>query len=188
MPTLEEKRVFLAINLTDNAKTTINDLLIKLRKNIEHVKWVDSAGLHVNLHFLGNLNAYSVDRLIVNLHNLEGRYNGEMTFAINGLNAFPNIHNPRIIFLDCKQQTGASIMKLHKEILDELIKLNLDIDLRRFYPHITLGRAKSKINSRIFSQYGLSEKLFFSANSFELMESDLKPGGAEYKVIKSFKL
>jgi len=78
-------------------------------------------------------------------------------------------------------------MKLHKETLDEILKMNLDIDLRRWHPHTTLGRAKSQINSQIFSQYGIKDKLIFKVNSFELMESNLTPTGAEYSVIKSFK-
>jgi RNA 2',3'-cyclic 3'-phosphodiesterase len=187
MPMLEEKRVFLALNLPEEIKTEIDFLLHKLRKNVDYVKWVDASGLHITLHFLGDLTIDVINKLIKNLENLEGRYKGEMEFKLGELNAFPNIYNSRIIFLETKQQSGTNVLKLHKETLDEIMKLNLEVDLRKWSPHITLGRVKSKINSQIFSQYDIKEKIIFKISGFELMESELKPTGAEYKVIKSFK-
>lgn len=187
MPILEEKRLFLAINLPNETKTEIDGLLAKLEKNVNYVKWVEKDSLHVTIHFLGNLNLDQIDDLIESLAKLEGRYNQEMVFAISNLNAFPNIYNPKVIFLECRQQTGASVIKLHKETLDEIIKLNFAADLRRWSPHITLGRAKNKVNPQIFSQYGIKDKLILKVNSFELMESNLTPSGAKYKIIKSFK-
>jgi len=187
MPILEEKRVFLALNLPEEIKSEINYLLAKLEKNVDYVKWVDANSLHITIHFLGNLTLDEIDELTKCLSNLAGCFNQEMTFAIGKINAFPNIYNSKVLFLECFQQTGMSVIKLHKETLDEILKLNLEADLRRWSPHITLGRVKNKVNSQIFSQYGIKDKLIFKVNSFELMESNLTPAGAEYKIIKNFK-
>lgn len=187
MPRLEEKRVFLALNLPNETKAEIDSLLAKLEKNVNYVKWVEKESLHITLHFLGNLNLDQIDDLIKNLAKLEGPYNQEIVFAISSLSAFPNIYNPKVIFLECRQQTGTNVIKLHKEMLDKVTKLNFTVDLRRWSPHITLGRAKNKVDSQIFSQYGIKDKLIFKVNSFELMESNLTPSGAKYKIIKSFK-
>lgn len=173
--------------MPNEIKAEIGYLLAKLNKNVRFVKWVEPGTLHITIHFLGNLNSEKINEFVEHMTSLEGKYGQEMTFVIGKLNGLPNIYNPRVIFLECFQQTGTSVMKLHKETLDEILKMNLDIDLRRWHPHITLGRAKSQINSQIFSQYGIKDKLIFKVNSFELMESNLTPTGAEYSVIKSFK-
>lgn len=187
MPTLEEKRVFLALNLPEETKTEIGYLLERLNENVKNVKWVEVKTLHVTVHFFGKLSINEINELIRHLSSLENGYNQKMIFAVGKLNAFPDAYNSKVIFLECFQQTGVSVMKLHKETLDKAMSLNLGVDLRHWSPHITLGRAKSRINSQIFSQYGIKDKLIFKVNSFELMESNLTPAGAEYKIIKSFK-
>lgn len=186
MPRLDEKRTFLALNIPAEIKSELNILLAKLSKNIDYVKWVGPESLHITIHFLGNLSLAKIDELIKHLKLLENKFNQEMEFAIGKLNAFPNIFNARVIFLECFQQSGTSVIKLHKETLDELMKLKLDYDLRKWIPHLTLGRVKSKINPQIFSQYSLKKKLLFKVKSFDLMESELTPTGAKYKIIQSF--
>lgn len=187
MQTLEEKRVFIAINLPKSAMDEISILIAKLEKKLKYVKWTETGNLHITLQFLGNLVNKKIENLIKALEKLEGRYNGEMTFKLGNLNTFPNTHNPKILYLESKQQTGTSVLKLYKEILDELIRLNLEIDLRKWFPHITIGRVKEKIDNDIFKRYAVAENFLYTVNSFELMESQLTGNGPIYRVIKSFK-
>ena len=183
-----DERVFIAINLPEEAKNEIEFFLAKLKKKVGYVTWSSPENMHITLQFLGNLGLEKIDELCSALNTLENKYNSEMEFKLGKLNAFPNIFNAKIIYLEARQQTGTSVMKLYKEILDELIKLDLEIDMRKWFSHITLGRAKSKIDSNIFERFNLEVEIKFKIKSFELMESILTPSGPIYKVIRSFNL
>ena len=93
-----------------------------------------------------------------------------------------------------------NLLKINQEIEKNISEIKLEnfmIEKRNFSPHITLARIRQmdfkkmnpeeipKIDEEIFPPAG---GLKFNVCSIELMESNLKRTGAEYKILESFLL
>ncbi|MDP3043725.1 MAG: RNA 2',3'-cyclic phosphodiesterase [bacterium] len=204
------KRLFIALNLPEKIKKEIVEFTDKLAKNNKNkpIKWVMGDGLHITLHFLGYADGMLEEQVNpvrkggalkttlfenVGLSNgvklamqsLSGKF-GELKFSLGKISAFPNLMNPRIIFLECEQTNGKSVFKLQELLGEKLTQLGIVVDERLWKPHITLGRVKERCDFKTGDC--AIEPLNFSVASFELMESRLTPRGAEYKEIISYKL
>ena len=185
MQELGTKRLFIALNLPPSVKSEITDLLNKLRQTCQGVKWVKLEGLHLTLHFLGYLDETKIEQVKLVMQSIEGKFK-EFQFKTAKINAFPDLTKPRVIFLDCQQTNGSSVLKLQKLLGEKLAQSGFIIDKRIWQPHITLGRVKgrAKLNFALVNLPPTS----FTITTFELMESILKPIGAEYKELFSCKL
>lgn len=182
---IHKKRLFIALNLPSQIKNEIVSLINQLKKPNDGIKWVNLQGLHLTLHFLGYLAQAQTEHIKLIMQSLEGKFHG-FQFRLGKINAFPNLVNPRVIFLECEQINGNSVFKLQELLGKELIQLGIAIDKRPWKTHITLGRVKFKSNLKL-ALVNL-EPIDFAISSFELIESILKPTGAEYKEIFSCKL
>jgi 2'-5' RNA ligase len=123
------------------------------------------------------------------MQKLSGRFD-KMNFEFSQISAFPNLNNPRVIFLECKQTNGNTIYELQKELGRGLVQIGIGIDKRPWRAHITLGRVKDKLSQTLYSIVKSTKikNKNFAVNSFELMESELKPDGAKYTIVASYQL
>ena len=184
MGNIRKKRLFIALNLPQEVKNAINDFTNKLKKTHKEIRWISSEGLHITLHFLGELNEQEEDEIKISLQSLDNQFK-EMEFETGKISAFPNINNPRVVYLACKQINGNSIEKLQKLIGFNLVKAGTKIDKRKWGPHITIGRVKEQTILDLKTEF---EKTKFKIASFEIMEAFLKPTGAEYKEVAKYNL
>jgi 2'-5' RNA ligase len=188
--TENKRRVFWAINLPKNLKNELAGLLDKLSSQYGRgVKWVDADILHLTLHFLGYNNEERVRKIKDIAQKISNQFK-RMEFEIENISAFPNLNNPRVVFLKSRQVNGDSVYRLQKELGRGLSAIGLEIDQRPWKAHITLGRVKGRVSGLrgLFSKsIDLTHKKFI-VHSFELMESKLKPDGPEYRVIESYNL
>ncbi|MDD5291342.1 MAG: RNA 2',3'-cyclic phosphodiesterase [Patescibacteria group bacterium] len=183
----DRKRLFIALNLPREIKEKLVGFIDDLSRQNRGVKWVNSEGLHLTLHFLGYLDEKKIEEVKSMMNGLAGKI-GDMEFSLKRIDAFPNLTRPRIIFLEAKQTGDQSVFDLQELLGLELIKLKIDIDDRPWRSHITLGRVKTpNINLRLVPEPEILP-LNFEISSFELMESELTPSGAKYKEVASFKL
>ena len=184
MSNKDKKRLFIALNLPEEIKDELSKIINILRHKLPGVKWVESEGLHITLHFLGNINATAETKTKEAMERLAGKF-GVFEFELGGLGAFPNLDRPRVIFVECRQLVRNSAMALQKSLGQEiLIRAEIKLNRRPWTPHITLGRVKSrKSPGSIHCPIPNTE---FRVPTFDLMESVLRPSGAEYKIIEKF--
>lgn len=190
MPEIFKKRLFIAINLPQNIKDVLANLLDNLRYKYRQVKWVRPEGLHLTLHFLGYLDEKQEKEIKQALLSLSDRFK-EFKFRIGGeIGAFPNLSRARVIFINCDQINGKTVYQLQNSIGQKLIGLGLETDKRVWKSHITLGRVKEGKIGLDISPNLLENisKQTFAVSTFELMESVLNISGAEYKEVESYKL
>ncbi len=179
------KRLFIALNLPQNIKNEISDLINKLAKQNKTalIKWVKPNGMHLTLHFLGYVDADLEEQIKLAMQSFQGKF-GQLQFKLSKINAFPNLTCPRVIFLECRQIHSKSVFKLREVLGEKLIQLGIKVDKRPWKPHLTLGRVRERCNVKIEKcTIAPSE---FIVNTFELMESVLMPAGAEYKKVISY--
>ncbi len=187
------KRAFIAVNLSQKTKKDIEKRKEILEKafNEKTVRWVRDENLHITLFFLGGMGEERKGKIISEIEKMEKR--GSFEVLLKNISYFPsNKREAKMIFLNIE---GEDIKKLYQDIKKRLVSSNIisnKRDEKEFIPHITLGR----INLWNFRRYDLFEipdieedvNLKFNVSSLDLMESKLKRGGAEYRVIKNFKL
>lgn len=71
-----------------------------------------------------------------------------------------------------------------------LEKFNIEVEKRKFKGHLTLLRIKNKVDEKFISGFNqfTFDPIQFRANEIALIQSYLKPGGSEYKVLKIYEL
>lgn len=185
MSEVEKKRLFIALNLPKEVKEEAEKIIKKLAGQTKAVKWVKSEGLHLTLHFLGYLDDRQTEQIKLVMQSFTGKF-GQFNFILDNLQAFPDLQRPRVIFLKCRQTNGKTVFKLQQLLGQKLRQLGFNIDQRIWQPHLTLGRIKEKGNWRITPL--VTAKTAFVINTFELMQSTLKPDGAYYQLVTSLKL
>jgi len=182
------KRLFLAINLPIEIKAHLSDLVLKLHKANKNkpIKWVEKDNFHLTLHFLGDVPEENIEKINQTLEPIIARYSILNFQLSDSINAFPDLNNPKVIFLEMKELNDGRTIKLQKEIGESLEKSNFEIDTRPFRLHLTLGRVKFTTSLQIPDlQFPISN---FQIQSIDLMESNLTPQGPIYNIIKSFSL
>lgn len=126
-------RLFIAIDLPDAAKQQLAQIQRQLEGSL--LRFVDPAILHLTLKFLGEVLPEKLPDLKNALAQIEYR---SFRAQLKGLGAFPNLRNPRVIWVGFH---SPAIYELHRLLEQKLIPLGFEPD-RDFHPHVTLARAK----------------------------------------------
>jgi len=183
-------RSFIAINLPEEIKSYLKGVLEELQNNNPYgIKWVNSEGLHITLHFLGFCDENQLKEIsqIIEKEINNFSFNKDKTLELDYLGAFPNLNYPRVVFLNTNELNGEYFRQIREKIGVGLERIGVKVDYRPWQPHITLGRKKFiEENIRLDLKNLQIEKLNFKVKSIELMKSELRPQGANYSIIKSF--
>lgn len=177
-------RLFVAINLPEAERRAAHEATAPLRHGKLPVKWVGEASLHVTLKFLGEIAAERAEAIGTAL---EVAVQGARPFEVGlgGIGAFPSMARPRVVWLGVERHPALEL--LANDVERALQPFGFEAELRPFQPHITLGRAKQGASGAAFA--GLEKLIARVAyegmapvGSVDLMESVLRPAGAEYQV------
>ena len=188
MPNDRTKRLFLAFNLPSETKIQIGRFIRLLNPKCPAIRWLDPTGLHITLHFLGDISLELEEKIKARLALSERKLDEPIRFTLAGLGGFPNLMQPHIIYLGCRQLNGQSVFSLHQELTVSLAGLGIGIDKRPWLPHITLGRVKDISPGRIAFDKALVLVGDFAIFTFELMSSNLSPTGVIYEKVASYSL
>ena len=189
MAVAETTRAFISIEVPEIVKQRVDQLQAKLRASGGDVRWVKAKGLHVSLKFLGPVPVSMITTIIESLEPLVHR-GRRSHVTIGGIGAFPDLKNPRVIWVGL--EADERLMRLQNEVEKALELLGFVPDERAFRPHLTLGRVRSK-RGRTALINALENEKSFSIGHFELselclMKSDLKPQGAVYTPLWSMEI
>ncbi|MDD5341202.1 MAG: RNA 2',3'-cyclic phosphodiesterase [Patescibacteria group bacterium] len=183
-----QKRLFLAINLPKEIKDELVNLVKKLDKANKNkpIKWVEDENFHLTLHFLGSTLAEKLDSIDRAIEPIVANF-PTLNFQLsNSVDAFPNLIEPKVIFLEMKEMSDGKTLALQKQIGKILELLEFEIDPRPFRLHLTLGRVKSKTSIQIPNF--IIHNSEFAIQSIDLMESELTSNGPIYTILKQYQL
>ncbi|MBE0430769.1 MAG: RNA 2',3'-cyclic phosphodiesterase [Dehalococcoidia bacterium] len=182
----EEVRAFVAIELPGEAREGLARLRRELERD-EHrfVKWVDPAGIHLTLKFLGNIPARQVTEITAAIQEaIQGIAPFEI--EVSGLGAFPGLGQPRVLWVGVGGEVD-TLSRLQRNIDSALAPLGLPKEERPFVPHLTLARVRqgaSPPQRRSFGQLvasaTFSDRYSITVRMMSLMRSRLTPAGAVY--------
>jgi RNA 2',3'-cyclic 3'-phosphodiesterase len=178
-------RLFIAIELTNEIRSAVADLQGELRNAAPQAKWVRAENLHVTLKFLGRAEPDKLVAIQNALGSLRNPEPGALHFQ--GLGFFPNEKRPRVFWMGMK---ASNLPPLAEAIDRAMHKLGFPLETRPFAPHLTLARFEpaglpAKLGTAVTEN---STRNFGSliSREFHLIESKLKPTGAEYTTVQSF--
>ncbi len=189
-----EIRAFIAIELPPEIKSSLSNLIEKLRPGRERcVKWVNPESVHLTLKFLGNI----PEGQIVDITNaMNDAIKGAPSFELNlkGVGAFPNLRSPRVVWAGIGGNVPI-LLNLQKQIEEALVPLNFTPEKRKFSAHLTLGRIRDNATRQARADLGQAlETLLidstptFTVNKISLMKSTLTSSGAIYDQLASITL
>ena len=186
-------RLFVALEIPaavrDNLAAQINELRDLPAPLAEgRLRWVRPENLHVTLKFIGEVEAAKLDGIRSALTAIG--LNAPVDLDFRGLGFFPDEKYPRVLWVGLR--ASGNLPVLASDIDRALEGQGIARDERAFTPHLTLAR---------FEPRGFDEKLriaiqqnsgrefgAFEAREFHLIESKLKPSGAEYTSLAAFPL
>jgi 2'-5' RNA ligase len=195
MPAAETYRTFVALPLSP----ALHDRLTRLQQELirtcppQSVKWVKPEGIHLTLFFLGEIPRPQVEPIQAALEKVAAAAQ-PFTFAAKGTGTFPNLHRPRVIWAGLDEPTG-QLRRLHAAVSAALSALGYQPEEREFSPHLTLGRVDRDVPPQALERIGAAVQKVQAtdlgtepAAELTFFRSQLKPAGAEYTPLATFRL
>ena len=143
--------------------------------------------LHVTLKFLGAVADEKLEEVRAALANI--RSDQAVTLEFRGLGFFPNEKRPRVFWAGMEASPNLKTLAADIEVAVE--KLGIPREKREFSPHLTLARFEGPTLPaslrKAIAENAQREFGSLRTNEFHLIHSKLKPSGAEYTTLASFR-
>jgi len=175
-------RTFVAIKPPKEVIAQIAELQQRLAAAVSGVRWVRPEGIHLTLKFLGDIDAVQVESAGTAIAQAAAGIH-PFSLTIKGVGVFPGIKRPRIIWAGAGDP-DRMLPVLQQAVEAGLAAIGFAEERRPFRGHLTLGRAKGKLDSATMGDILLRERSFeiepFAVEQITLFQSRLKPTGAQY--------
>lgn len=190
---VDKKRIFIAINFNRSFKENLISIQNKINANfldINPIKWTRKENLHLTLFFVGYVYDSDLMDVFSETEKVVQNYD-DFSINFNEVDFFPRKErNKKMVWVI--GENNQILNQLQEDLKTKLLGSNNYT--KGFIPHITLGRISTfdfkKINSEEVPQ--INDEIFIDSeirvSSVDIMESELKKGGAHYTLLKSFKL
>jgi 2'-5' RNA ligase len=185
------KRIFVAVDISDEARRKVSEYIETLRKEFKDVRvsWDRAEKLHLTLKFLGDTNEKQLEDLKKNVENIASEItNFKLQISNTGL--FPNVRNPRVLWLGIKGDVN-DLQKINAVLEIECEKIGFAKEIRIYKPHLTIGRIREPKKAKSLAIKHLENKfepIEFEVSEIVIYESKLQSNGSIYSVVSSSKL
>lgn len=183
-------RLFIAIELPDEVRRHLLHLQDDLKLRISNASFTRDQNLHITLKFLGETGDQQMAQLADSLGKVT--VGGAVEIFAERIDCFPDRGPVRIIAAEFGGAVGG-LTALHRAIEQRCQHLGFQREARQYRPHVTLARARPILPPAVrpIVQQSLQGHLpgpGFVVREFSLMESHLRPQGAEYRTLARFAL
>jgi 2'-5' RNA ligase len=175
-----DPRLFVAIEIDEDAKARLRTVLDPWKKRFPAARWVPPANWHVTLTFLGPTSAELqgwVDAQVAAVASSSSPF--RVTLA--GLGAFPSVKRAKVMWsgLDDPQNGCAELA----QGLRRALSTEFEIDRRPFRPHLTVARADPPL--KLPEDFAATPLLRdpFVVNSLILFQSIPATGAPRYEPV-----
>ena len=178
-------RCFLAIDLPDD----VLDTLVRVQNELPIGRLADPETFHVTLAFLGEIAQEEAELVHDALLTLP---RSSVQINIHGLGLFGG-RTPSVLYAEVLPDPG--LMSLEKSIRTRLNGAGLQLERRRFHPHVTLARFKSGLPfedgirlGEFVSRHAAATFGAFKASELTFYQSFLGVGGATHERLEGYSL
>lgn len=178
-------RLFVALEIPVTARKNLATLIALLRAITREPRWVRAENLHLTLKFLGEVaenQRAAVETALAGI-----RSHQAVTLEFRGLGFFPNEKQPRVFWAGI--EASSNLKMLAADIEGAMEKCGIAREKREFSPHLTLARLERSLPEALrqaIADNAHREFGWLRTGEFHLMQSKLKPSGAEYTTLKTF--
>jgi 2'-5' RNA ligase len=178
-------RTFLALPVPADIVAYLREVIGRLERRTEGVRWVKDEGIHITVKFLGEIEEPMAERMRSALTPIGALFE-PFQARLGGLDAFPTRRSARVIVVKLKEgiEPGQAIFE---EIEERLAGIDIERERRKLVPHLTLGRRRIPKPFPNGDPMPIEEKEFL-IEQLVLYKSTLTPGGAIYAPIWKIKL
>ncbi|XXT15286.1 RNA 2',3'-cyclic phosphodiesterase [Sorangium sp. So ce429] len=134
-------RVFVAVDPGAELLAKAGELLRELSPRAPSAKWVEPAGLHITLAFMGEIGEERLP-LVIAAAGSVGAFHRPLTLRIEKGGAFGTRRRPRVLWLGVGGAVGA-LTAIHRD-LEQTLSMSTGYvpEDRPFEPHLTLARSR----------------------------------------------
>ncbi|HKW31613.1 MAG TPA: RNA 2',3'-cyclic phosphodiesterase [Candidatus Acidoferrum sp.] len=179
-------RLFVALEIPSTVRENLATLIASMRAITKEPRWVRAENLHVTLKFLGEVAEGQVDAVRTALGGI--RCGKAVAVEFRGLGFFPNEKHPRVFWAG--MEASSNLRTMAGDIEGAVERLGIPREKREFSPHLTLARFErprlSEALHKLIADYQQREFGSLLTNEFHLIQSKLKPSGAEYTTLATF--
>lgn len=188
-------RTFIAIEIPEEVRKSLQDFQERLRKNGLHASWVKPELMHLTLRFLGDITEEQRNALA---SFLKHAYDNMLapTLLTRGIGAFPSIRKPSVVWAGIEALTG-ELDALQQIAEAGAREIGVQPETKAFHGHVTLARIRKRDNAPLVSQLiapylenGMSPEFGheFRASNVVLFSSTLTPKGPIHRKVQEFPL
>ena len=188
-------RTFIALEMNENLQRHLEGVINQVAQVLPNARWVDPAGVHLTLAFLGEL----TDAQLAEAEQataIAAQQVTPFTYRLSRLGIFGSPRQPRVLWVGIDEPSGV-LSRLHRILNQELERSGFEIDKRPFSPHLTLARFKQPL--MLDEQHGLQSILAGKLRGISLvrectvehvrvMKSELSRVGARYTCLQEYAL
>ena len=173
-------RIFIAIDITEEIRARLGELIETLRSTARGLRWADPGGMHLTLKFIGEISEEKLKPVEEALGSVRVGEPIQLTFR--NLGFFPGDRHPRVFWVGV--EAPPSLAQLVAQIDRALSPLGIAPEQRAFSPHLTLGRFRSEDGlerlREAIARHRTAEFGRLEAKEFCVFQSILGPHGARY--------
>jgi 2'-5' RNA ligase len=187
-------RTFIALELDESLQAYLGGIIHRMAQELPNLRWVDPAGIHLTLAFLGEL---SDEQLVEAMQaaELAARKVPPFGYRLSHAGVFGSPRQPRVIWIGIDEPTGR-LLQLHQALNQELEQRGFEVDKRPFSPHLTLCRIKTplkpdeqqRLQRLIAARDVISSASTYHVRHLSVMKSELSRTGARYTCLRDFAL
>lgn len=161
----------------------------KLKNLGGHVRWEQEDKFHFTLQFFGEQTAEWLAGVYSDLTN-QCLQVLKFKVSITKVGCFPNRYSPKIFWIGSEPNENEGLVQLSKMIQQVAASHGLQPEQKPFHPHITIGRAKGKINPDLLQNLETVtfHPIVFQCREIRIMKSHLASTGSTYTTLYTLPL
>jgi RNA 2',3'-cyclic 3'-phosphodiesterase len=187
-------RTFIALELDESLQRYLGEIIRRMARELPGLRWVDPAGIHLTLAFLGELNDQQLAEA-TRAAELSAQSIPSFEYRLSHPGIFGSPRQPRVIWIGVEEPSG-NLQLLHHQLNLELAQCGFEIDTRPFSPHLTLARIKAPLKPEelqhlqrmLAVQDRQPHSSLVRARYLSVMKSELMRTGARYTSLRDVPL
>jgi 2'-5' RNA ligase len=187
-------RTFIALELDESLQRYLGEIIRRMAQELPGLRWVDPAGIHLTLAFLGELNDQQLAEA-TRAAELSAQSIPSFEYRLSHPGIFGSPRQPRVIWIGVEEPSG-NLQLLHHQLNLELAQCEFEIDTRPFSPHLTLARIKAPLKpeelQRLQCMLAVQDRQAHSplvrVRYLSVMKSELMRTGARYTSLRDVPL
>jgi RNA 2',3'-cyclic 3'-phosphodiesterase len=182
-----KKRLFIAIK--PSLTPALLDIYSTLKKNlgIQGINWVSPENFHITIKFLGETPELYIN-FIVSAIKSSVNHISPFNISLKSVGYFGK-SQPKVLWVGIKPDYN--LESIYNQLEQNLYNLGIEKENRKFSPHLTLCRIKTKIElnklKEIIRPYEQIPFQTETINRILIFESNLNQSSVEYNVVKAIK-